>query len=152
MIVGLDSGVLGGITNPNPKSQTTRDMIAWALRLRASGHTLLIPAVADYEVRRELIRNRNRASIAELDNVRTDTGNIHLPLTDRALLRAAQLWADVLNEGKPPTNDLAIDGDVLIMAQILDANFPEGAYIVATDNLRHFQGRVPADLWQNILP
>jgi hypothetical protein len=38
------------------------------------------------------------------------------------------------------------------MAQVLEENYPAGEFIMATDNLRHFQGRIPAALWQNIIP
>jgi hypothetical protein len=63
LTVFLDAGPLSLITNP----KSTPDSLAvaqWVMAMRAAGHTFVVPAIADYEVRRELVRagkTRSRA-------------------------------------------------------------------------------------------
>jgi hypothetical protein len=152
LIIVLDTGILGGITNPISRSATVKAMTAWAADMRAAGHVFAIPAIADYEVRRELLRGRYADSVAALDTFCTLAANLYLSLTDTALHRAAELWAEVRNEGRPTAKDAALDGDVILMAQVFEAGFAPGSFIVATDNLKHFTGRIPADEWRKITP
>jgi hypothetical protein len=49
----LDTGPLGLLTNPR-KTSETRAITRWALDIMMAGHRLIVPAIADYEVRREL--------------------------------------------------------------------------------------------------
>ena len=53
--VVLDSGVLGLVTNPSaaPEPEACK---TWLKRLLLGGVTVAVPEIADYEVRRELIR------------------------------------------------------------------------------------------------
>jgi len=92
------------------------------------------------------------ASVAKLDAFATASTNIYLPMTDAAFTRAAQLWASIRQAGQTTAADPALDGDVILMAQVLEANFPEGGYVIVTDKVKHFQGWVNADKWQNITP
>ena len=152
MMIPLDTNLLGAITNPKPKSPTVHSIIAWAAQMRRAGHTFVIPSIAVYEIRRELLRTGAVASIAKLDAFVHSPTNVFLPMTDAVLTRAAQLWADTRNVGKPTATDAALDGDVILMAQVLEAAFPATDYVIATDNLKHFQPWVKADHWQNIVP
>ena len=152
MIVVLDTNILGAIVNPKPKSPSVKAVILWAAQMRQAGNTFAIPAIAVYELRRELIRAGATESQSKLDTFIAATTNIYLPLTDTALYRAAHLWATVRNAGQTTANDAALDGDVILMAQVLEANYPTPGYVVATDNLKHFAGFVVADNWQNIAP
>ena len=62
----LDTGPLGIATNPK-EPPLTRELLRWAARHLREGNTFLVPAMADYEVRRELTRLKRTASIQELD-------------------------------------------------------------------------------------
>lgn len=54
-IVLLDAGPLGMITNPrsSPENEECRD---WLAALVFKGAEVVVPEIADYEVRRELLR------------------------------------------------------------------------------------------------
>ena len=147
MIVILDSGPIAQLTNPKlPPS--TAVILAWAKAMRAAGHSFVVPAIADYEVRRELERARKSASLVELD---TWNGE-YLPLSDTALRLASRLWARARNAGTPPADPKELDGDVLIAAQAIDIGFPTSDFIIATNNPGHLAQFVPCDLWTNIHP
>src|SRR5436305_556454 len=88
----LDSGPLSVLTNPKLPPETVR-IIAWAIAMRKSGHKFVVPAVADYEVRRELERAGKVASIAALDAWNSAAADRYLPLTDSALRLGSKLWA-----------------------------------------------------------
>ena len=55
LIVLLDAGPLGMITNPksSPENEACKD---WLAKLVSKGVEVIIPEIADYEVRRELLR------------------------------------------------------------------------------------------------
>jgi hypothetical protein len=50
-----------------------------------------VPEIADYEVRRELLRANKVRGIARLDLLKNSIG--YLPLTTPIMLKAAELWA-----------------------------------------------------------
>ena len=65
--------------------------------------------------------------------------------------RAAQLWADVRNEGRPTAPDPALDGDVILAAQTLtleDELTIRG--IIGTTNPDHLSRYVAAADWKDI--
>lgn len=57
----------------------------------ATGDPIFIPEIADYEVRRELLRARKLRGLARLDLLKDSLE--YLPLTTPIMLRAAELWA-----------------------------------------------------------
>jgi predicted nucleic acid-binding protein len=145
-VVVLDAGPLGLLANPNQSPQPIACR-AWLAQLRAAGRRVVVPEIADYEVRRELIRIRSHSALANLDGfgVRLD----YLPLTTDAMRLAAELWAQVRIGGLPTASDAALDGDVILAAQALRLNTP---VVVATGNPGHLIRFVPAELWTNIVP
>ena len=44
----------------------------WAINLAAAGHLIVVPEIADYEVRRELSRLGKTKSLARLDALKDD--------------------------------------------------------------------------------
>jgi len=64
-----------------------------------AGHRLIVPAIADYEVRRELERVGRRQGLAQLDAFTTARADRYLALSDQALRLAAQLWGQARNAG-----------------------------------------------------
>jgi predicted nucleic acid-binding protein len=111
-----------------------------------------VPAIADYEVRRELIRAGRTQGIAKLDAFISLAPDRYLPLTDSALKRASSLWAVARNAGTPTDDPKELDGDVIIAAQAIDLGIDSDEYVVATVNVGHLGLFVPADVWQNIAP
>lgn len=152
MIVFLDTSVLGAVVNPNAKSETVKGIKAWAIRMEAAGHQLIVPAIADYELRREFIRDKKTASIAELDRFNGAVPDRYLLLEDAALKIAAEEWAKVRNLGKTTADPKALDGDAVLAGQVLDQNLDPADYVVATSNLGHLTLFVNAAEWQTITP
>jgi hypothetical protein len=58
---------------------------------------VIVPGIADYELRRELIRAGKTSDLRRLDAVRS--GFEFDPITQAALDKAAELWATVPNTG-----------------------------------------------------
>ncbi|HBL13267.1 MAG TPA: nuclease [Cyanobacteria bacterium UBA11162] len=111
------------------------------------GNRVIIPEIADYEVRRELLRANKTKGIARLDNLAKFLE--YLPLTTIAMRQAAQLWAQARQQGQPTAGDKTIDADMILAAQAITLGVPD---VVATTNVGHLSRFVAADLWQNILP
>jgi len=55
LTIFLDTGPLGIITNPK-KPVVTVDALLWAATHIRAGNRIMVPSIADYEVRRELVR------------------------------------------------------------------------------------------------
>ena len=91
----LDSGPLGRIAHPRPN----REIAEWLERLLDSGVTVILPEIADYEVRRNLLLERLTKSVARLDRLKEVL--IYQPLTTEVILRAAEMWADARRSGIP---------------------------------------------------
>jgi hypothetical protein len=146
VLVLLDSGPLGLLSNPTPAGPA-HDARAWArARLRA-GDQLFVPEIADYEVRRELLRAGKQLGIARLDEL--CTGFAYAPLTTTIMRAAATLWAEARNAGLPTANDTALDGDVILAAQAL-ALADRQPIVVATTNTKHLERYVDARLWSDL--
>ena len=87
----LDSGPLGLITNPRASSVAAA-CGSWLVSALGRGATVLVPEIADYEVRRELIRARRSSGLARLDTFIEQVG--FLPIETAAMRRAAAFWAE----------------------------------------------------------
>jgi predicted nucleic acid-binding protein len=148
-LILLDSGPLGIVTNPR-ESDTTRICKAWLRSILVSGADVMVPEIADYEVRRELIRARRPKGIIRLDLLADQIG--YLPITTQVWRRAGLLWAQARNEGYQTAVDAALDGDVLLAAQAQIAAEDGYDVVVATDNPRHLGRFTVAELWEKILP
>lgn len=85
-----------------------------------------------------------------MNNLKVDLA--YLPLTTTALLKAAKLWAQTRQQGKPTSHDENIDIDVILAAQALTLGISAADIVVATVNKRHLSLFLTADLWSNIKP
>ena len=141
----LDSGPLGLATNPGG-SAAAADCAQWLREAAGTGASVVVPEIADYEVRRELIRARRTTGIARLDALiaRID----YLAITTSAMRQAATFWAEARQQGRPTAADAAPDGDVILAAQA--ATLDRRDVIVATTNTRHLSRFVDAALWSDI--
>jgi predicted nucleic acid-binding protein len=144
--VVLDSGPVGDLSNPKNPPYTVACR-HWAASVQAAGRRVILPEIADYEVRRELLRIRSRKGLTHLGWLSQQFE--YLPLDTAMMRRAAELWAATRQQGRPTAPDPALDGDVILAAQALSLGVP---VVVATTNVRHLAQFVPADAWQNIAP
>jgi len=114
-VIILDTGPLGLLTN-SKKTPEPRAITRWALDIMAARHRLIVPAIADYEVRCELERVGHRKGLVQLDAFNAARADRYLALTDSALQLAAKLWAQARNAGMPTADPKELDCDVLIAA------------------------------------
>ncbi len=136
----LDTGPLGRLAH----SQAKPDVVAWIGRARAVCE-VIIPEIADYEVRRSLIANWLLKSVAELD--RWKISLTYAPITTTTMLLAAQMWADARQQGRSTADLKELDGDVILAARAIEA-----IAIVATENVGHLARYVQAYHWSAIVP
>ena len=151
LTVFLDTGPLGILTNPKHPPETVA-AIEWAIRMMLAGHRFIVPAIADYEVRRELERAGKSNGLAALDAWNAAYPNRYLPLSDTALRLGATLWARARNAGTATADPKELDADVLIAAQAITMGLPPSDYVIATMNVGHLTLFAPAALWMNITP
>src|SRR5205823_313614 len=117
----------------------------WMKSLLRTGIHVYVPEIADYEVRRELVRSGSTTGAARLNRLRQSAR--FLPITSDAMLLAADLCARARNGGWATADPHALDGDVILAAQTLLLGLPVGEIIVATVNVRHLSRYLAADLW-----
>jgi hypothetical protein len=108
---------------------------------------VVVPEIADYEVRRELLRANKTKGLAHLDAMGSSLE--YLPITTAAMRQAAFFWAQARRQGRPTASDQAIDGDMILVAQALTLGVAD--VIIATTNVGHLSRFAPSDLWQNII-
>lgn len=145
--VFLDTGPLGLATNPKQSAEAL-ECREWLQSLVDRGIEVYVPEIADYELRRELIRAGKVNGLKRLDIVKEALR--FQPITTEAMLRAAELWAEARNAGLPTAPDGALDGDAILAAQALTAGFEPGDVVVATTNVGHFGRFVDAKLWREL--
>jgi predicted nucleic acid-binding protein len=122
----LDSGPLGRIAHPKANHEITK----WLQDLLTSGATVVLPEIADYEVRRNLLLEGLTKSVARLDDLKKFL--MYVPLTTQIMLRAAELWGQARTRGFPTADPKELDADVILAAQAESCGS-----IVATENLGH---------------
>ena len=142
IIVLLDAGPLGMISNPKATA-VNRECYEWVESLVVNGAQVFVPEIADYEVRRELLRAGKTHGLARLDLIKNTIG--YLPITTSAMLKAAELWAKARRTGLPTADPKALDCDVILAAQALEVNG-----VVATENIGHLTRFVTAKHWGEI--
>src|SRR5438552_2198773 len=83
--------------------------------LERAGTRVAVPEIADYEVRRELIRAKKTRGLQRLDALKKE--HVYLQLTTAIMLVAAELWAQARSKGKPTASEKGLDGDMILAAQ-----------------------------------
>jgi predicted nucleic acid-binding protein len=142
-VIALDASPLSLLCHPDTRLSVVAEINLWLEARLLAGATVYVPEIADYEVRRELIRAGKRRSLRKLDVLIDQTA--YLPLDTAAMRRAAELWAQARNLGTPTALPEALDADVILAAQAERA----GA-IVATENVSHLARFVGARHWRDI--
>jgi predicted nucleic acid-binding protein len=146
-LVFLDSGPLGMVTNPR-ETPICEDCRSWLTGLEKRGLSAVVPEIADYEVRRELLRAGKVAGVRRLDQLKTMLP--YLPMTTAVMLKAAELWAEARRTGQPTADPKALDGDVILAAQAILASESGVEVVIATTNVGHLVRFVAAKDWQAI--
>jgi predicted nucleic acid-binding protein len=130
-VILLDTHPLSQIAHPRIDTKAR----LWLTSLREDGIFLRVPEISDYELRRELVRKGKRKSIDKLNQLRQ---TILIPITPETMLKAAELWAWVRNQGKPTASNDSLDGDVILAAQaILQLKEFDEVIIIITTNTKH---------------
>lgn len=145
-LVLLDSGPLGLLTAP-PQKAASQSCAQWLANMVDAGCRIVVPEITDYELRRELLRASKAASIRRLDALERATE--YLPITTKAMRRAAEAWAQARQQGQPTASDNTIDADMILVGQADALGLP---LTIATTNVGHLARFVAAELWQNIAP
>jgi hypothetical protein len=145
----LDSGPLGHACQR--RGMALADQCRrWIDGLTARGVEVVVPEVADHEVRRELARTNASWSLRRLDDLVATGGLSFLPATTAAWRQAALLWADARQRGVPTASADALDVDVLPAACAAMIGQPGDQVIVATANVGHLARYCDARLWTTI--
>ncbi len=145
-IVLLDSGPLGMVTNPkaSPDCEACRSWLA-SLLIK---NIVMIPEIADYEVRRELLRANKLKGLKRLDELKNRLP--YIPINTQTMLKAAEFWAIARQTGQPTAGSEALDGDVILAAQATLLQSGGNTVVVATLNVKHLSQFVNACEWKTI--
>lgn len=135
----LDSGPLGEVAHPRAEKAAAE----WFIAMLKSDCVVFLPEIADYEVRRELLRAGKTLSVERLDQIKQLLD--YLPIDTPTMLKAAKLWAEARQRNKPTADKHALDGDAILAAQAKLA----GA-VVATDNVGHLDQFVETRRWRDM--
>jgi len=135
------------ITNPR-SSPDNEECKNWLAALVYQGAAVVIPEVADYEVRRELLRADKHQGLARLDALKAMLA--YAPITTGVMLKAAEFWATARKVGRQSADDASLDADMILAAQAAVVARPGDTTLIATTNVRHLNLFVPAQLWSEI--
>ena len=125
-----------------------RECKTWLKQLVLRGVAVYVPEIADYELRRELLRMKSAESIRRLDDLET---RLHyVPITTDAMLKAAEFWSTARSAGKPTADVKALDVDAILAAQSTFVAVAGDQVIVATTNVGHLSLFVNARMWREI--
>lgn len=152
MVIILDTFPASSVAKrPGTKPSVSDQYRQWVENCETARHSVLVPAIAYYEARRELEQRQAASQIARLRAYCLHP-NRFIPLTTAHLEMAALLWGESRRAGLPTASADALDGDVILAAQVLSLGLSSSDYIVATTNVRHISRFVPCDEWTNIRP
>ncbi|WP_044034735.1 PIN domain-containing protein, partial [Microcystis aeruginosa] len=108
----------------------------------------------DYEVRRSrLLESVKKNSFNSLDNL-NELRNVidFLNLDTEVMLESSQIWVETRKIGQQTADNYNIDVDIIILAhwQLLKKQYPSRYLVIATTNVKHFQGFAAALNWQDV--
>jgi hypothetical protein len=135
-IILLDSGPLWLACYAPGQNPLVDQCLAWLHALETAGAVFVIPAIADYETRRVLLRRRAHIKLGRLDALVARYS--YLEITAAALHHAAAFWAHVRQRGQPTAQDLKLDTDCIVAGQSRTIGGPGDTVTIATNNVKHF--------------
>ena len=136
------------VTIPKTSSAICQECKLWLDDLPLKGYEVMLPEIADYELRRELLRSGKVAGIRRLDQLKAAI--TYRPITTEVMLKASELWAEARRRGRPTADPKELDGDVIIAAQAALVVDEGNEVIVATTNIGHLSQFVDARDWRLI--
>jgi hypothetical protein len=95
----------------------------------------VIPEIADYEVRRELLRAGKERGLGRLDALKGMLG--YAPITTPVMLKAAEFWAAARKMGRQSADDASLDADMILVAQARALVRDGDETVITTTNVRH---------------
>jgi predicted nucleic acid-binding protein len=146
----LDSGPLGHACRRRG-SRLGDQCRSWLDGLLARGVDIILPEIADYEVRRELTRVGASGSLLRLDSLVVTGQMTYVPVTTAEWRYAAVIWADARKLGIPTASSDALDADVILAACAATIGQPGDQITVATQNVGHLARYCDARLWTTIV-
>lgn len=132
-IVLLDAGVIGLLVS-DPHLPSVALGLEWLDRL-AGRADVVIPDVAAFEVRREMLRLGATRKLAELAGLRGRF--LRVEVTEDAWIKAAEFWALVRRAGRPTASPEALDADAILGGVAATVGMPGESVVIATTNARH---------------
>jgi hypothetical protein len=155
-IIVLDTGPLSNCvvrvsSKPGASPSPAQACRQWLTACERGGALILVPAIAYYEVLREIER---RAALSQGQRLRQYCfqPDRFIPLTTAQLELAAVLWGQARRTGLPTASAAALDADVILCAQVQSLGLSLGDYVVATTNAGHLTRFVHAREWPDIAP
>lgn len=143
----LDSGPTGLITNPADSLETV-ECRRWMQQLIAHDIVVALPEIADYEIRRELLRARKPRGLRSLDRLKDSTR--YLALDTTIMLQAAVFWALARQQGRPTARENDIDRDMILAVTAWAVSQTGDTATIATTSVRHVSLFADARLWSGI--
>ena len=143
----LDASIVGAVTNPKTNNQSVRECQGWFERCLERSQIFVLPEIADYEIRRELLRANKPNGIIRLDRLKSLVD--YQPINTETMLLAAQLWAESRQRGNPTADPKELDGDVILAAQAKQLEFLGYEVVIVTTNIGHLSQFATARLWQD---
>jgi predicted nucleic acid-binding protein len=137
------------VTNPKSSSAICQECKLWLDNLPLKGYEVMLPEIADYELRRELLRVGKVTGIRRLDQLKSAI--TYRPITTEVMLKAAELWAEARKRGRPTADPKELDGDVILAAQAALVADEGNEVIIATTNMGHLSQFVDAREWRIIV-
>jgi len=151
MIVLLDTGPLGLITNANKNNPEAVQVKEWVKHLLRKHVLVCVAEIAYYESRRKHIHLKNKEGIERLDNFVSSSGIGYAPVTTEIIVKASELWGWARLTGQQTAHDEAIDADVILAATAIIMASAGEYVVIATTNDKHLARYTPAKIWKNIV-
>jgi hypothetical protein len=114
-VVLLDAGPLG-LACGRPGTPLVDRCHAWLLALEVAGAEVILPAIADYEVRRELLRLNASVKLRNLDLLRARLD--YLEIHAAALDQADAFWSLMRRGGRPTAGADDLDADAILAGML----------------------------------
>ncbi|RYX85098.1 hypothetical protein EON83_07575 [bacterium] len=140
------------IPSPGASLTLSEECHQWLRACVTAGNQIIAPAICYYEVMREMERLGANSQINRIRQFCFTTSGRFLSITDGHLESAAKLWALARNQGTPTASAEALDGDVILAAQMQSLGLLKAQAVLATTNVGHLSLFVNAQLWTEISP
>lgn len=150
MIVLLDTGPLGLITNANKKNIEAVQCNEWIRYLLRNYVSVYVAEIAYYELRRKHVHLKNKQGIERPDNFVNSPGMGYAPITTEIIVKASTLWGWARLTGQQTAHDEAIDADVILAATAIIMALEGEPVVIATTNVSDLARYTPAKNWEDI--